>query len=126
MENKAMIYDGETGLREVCYGDDSYEFLSQSVGGWIELLPTSTFGDDIDVFINEEGKFKCLAPSAVLVYQGKIHDYVMGKLVFVSHNDEGDTIPLTDEQIAKIRDIFDSSTYYIDMRNGLLLPELSY
>jgi hypothetical protein len=79
------------------------EDLQKIVGGYIEVpFLTETFTKNgIDVIINEEGKFiEGLRPEIAIVDKNtnRILDVVMGNCIFASHDEEGETIPLTEEQ----------------------------
>lgn len=81
------------------------EDLQNIVGGYIEIPYLSrTFTDNgIDVIINEEGKFIEDCKPSITIIDGitrQILDVVHGNCIFVSHDDEGETIELTEEQIA--------------------------
>lgn len=79
------------------------EDLQKIVGGYIEVpFLTETFTKNgIDVIINEEGKFiEGLRPEIAIADKNtnRILDVVMGNCIFASHDEEGETIPLTEEQ----------------------------
>ena len=83
--------------------DDTLDGLQALVGGYIEhaFIGDDFYERDIDLFINEEGKFiEGLNNEIVLVKRGtnKILDIIFGNCVFVSHDDEGETISLNEEQ----------------------------
>jgi len=50
----------------------------------------------IDLYINEEGKFNGCRPN-FQIWNGQ--DIVMGPVFFVSSNDEGESVSLTDKQV---------------------------
>ena len=80
------------------------EDLQEIVGGYIEIpyLGETLLENGIDVIINEEGKLiEGLKAEIAIVGKdnGAILDIVYGNCIFASHNDEGETIGLTDEQI---------------------------
>lgn len=80
------------------------EDLQEIVGGYIEIpyLGDVFVDNGIDVIINEEGKLiEGLRAEIAIVnkQRGAILDIVYGNCIFASHNDEGETIGLTDEQI---------------------------
>ena len=80
------------------------EDLQEIVGGYIEIpyLGDVFVDNGIDVIINEEGKLiEGLRAEIAIVnkQRGAIIDVVYGNCIFASHNDEGETIGLTDEQI---------------------------
>ena len=79
----------------------TYEMINNAVGGWIEniqLTPT------LDMYVNEEGKLTGLPynPDATAIWWSHfgMSDVIVGDVVFCSHNEEGDTVPLTYENIS--------------------------
>lgn len=88
--------------------DNTLGTLQQIVGGYIEIpyLSETLAKNGIDVIINDEGKFiEGLKAEIAIVKDGtnEVLDVVMGNCIFASHNDEGDTVSLTDEQIAIVQ-----------------------
>ena len=88
--------------------DNTLGTLQQIVGGYIEIpyLSETLAKNGIDVIINDEGKFiEGLRAEIAIVKDGtnEVLDVVMGNCIFASHNDEGDTVSLTDEQIAIVQ-----------------------
>lgn len=81
--------------------DKSYETISQAVGGWIEcvgLTPT------LDMWVNEEGKLDGLPynPDATAIFWSHFGfgtDIIVGDVVFTSHDEEGNTTSLENEQM---------------------------
>jgi len=70
--------------------EDSLESLQHLVGGYIEMLSFK----GIDFIVNEEGALTNL-PFNTFINNTPI----LGTIIAVSHNDEGDTIGLTHEQV---------------------------
>jgi len=71
--------------------DPSLESLQRFVGGYIEVLHTS----NLDLIVNEEG----------LMINLPFNTYVngiplVGTIIAVGHDDEGETIGLTDAQVS--------------------------
>lgn len=92
--NKLEVKDINKGL----------EALQEIVGGYIEIpfLSEKLYEHNIDMIINEEGKLvEGMKPEIAVVKEetGKILDIVYGNCIFASHNDEGDTIALNEEQM---------------------------
>ena len=88
---------------------DSLQGLQQIVGGYIEIpFLSPVFNENkIDVVINEEGKFiNGLEPEIAVISKetNAILDIVYGNCVFVSHDAEGNTIELNDEQKNIVKD----------------------
>lgn len=80
------------------------EELQKIVGGYIEIpyLSKRFFENGIDIIINEEGKFiEGLKPEIAVVNRdnNKVVDIVFGNCIFASHDEEGYTTELTEEQM---------------------------
>lgn len=80
------------------------EDLQAIVGGYIEIpfLSKTFHNNGIDVIINEEGKLiEGLTPEIAIVdgETKQVIDVVYGNCIFASHDDEGNTTGLTEEQI---------------------------
>lgn len=85
--------------------ENTLENLQKIVGGYIEVpFLSRVFNDNgIDIIINEEGKFieDCKPEIAIVDGETKqVLDVVHGNCIFASHNEEGDTIGLTEKQLA--------------------------
>ena len=96
-----VLSNGELKEKEI---SNTLEELQKIVGGYIEFpFLGNKFKDNvIDVIINEEGKFiEGLKPEIAIINEkvGNILDIVYGNCVFASHDKEGNTIALTDEQV---------------------------
>jgi hypothetical protein len=87
-------------IRDVPSGLDTMKKL---VGGYLELVRVT---DEIDMWINEEGKLLELPPNFVLDYKGRTVDIIAGDAFFASNNEEGDTVSLTNELVEEIKDRF--------------------
>ena len=120
---KAIIFDGlELTVKDYT---DSYDFISSTVGGYIERVPMDSLGD-IDLWVNEEGKYSDLPITAVLKFKEKVIDYIQGNLVFTKHDGEGETISLDADDIKKIKDKFNNDGFLIDFKTGNLIQSLDY
>lgn len=103
---KVLVLSGNTlEEREI---KNTLEDLQNIVGGYIEIPYLSrVFNDNkIDVIINEEGKFiEGLEPEIVVMDRAtqRILDVVYGNCVFASHDYEGNTIALNEEQKSIIK-----------------------
>lgn len=73
------------------------------VGGYIECLRVT---EEIDLWLNEEGKLDDLEPNFGLVRGDQILDIIVGDVFFASHDSEGETISITEEQIAHVKERF--------------------
>lgn len=96
-----VLKNGKLQEKEI---KNSLEELQGIVGGYIEFpfLGNKFRDNTIDVIINEEGKFiEGLKPEIAIVDKEtkSILDIVYGNCIFASHDEEGNTIGLNDEQI---------------------------
>ena len=98
------------------------EYLQSKVGGYIELVSWYNQLSDlnIDMWINEEGKFiQGLLPTFIVVdSKDEIKDIIMGDVVFTSSDNEGNTIGLNDIQAQKIKRIFKKTAV---LNNGAIV-----
>ncbi len=76
---------------------------SDTVGrSFIELVRIPELAEKgIDLYVNEEGKFNGCLPNFE-IFGGR--DFVMGPAFFVSVDDEGETVGLTDDQLKAAQD----------------------
>ena len=80
---------------------NTLEELQQIVGGYIEIpFLSPVFNDNkINIIINEEGKFiEGLRPEIAVIKGNQVLDVVYGNCIFASHDHEGNTIELNEEQ----------------------------
>lgn len=61
--------------------------------------------NNIDIWVDDCGKLEGLEPSVILMEDGEILDVLAGNVVFTSFDDEGNTLPLSEEQIKIIKDV---------------------
>ena len=98
------------------------KYLQSKVGGCIELVSWYNQLSDlnIDMWINEEGKFiQELLPTFIVVdSKDEIKDIIMGDVVFTSSDNEGNTIGLNDIQAQKIKRIFKKTAV---LNNGAIV-----
>ena len=69
--------------------------MQQQVGGYIEMV---TLEDGIDLVCNEEGKLDGYPINRRIP---EIRDTVRGDFFISRHDDEGETVDLTDEDVKK-------------------------
>lgn len=101
-----VLSNGELKERDI---PNTLEELQKIVGGYIEFpFLGKRFKDNvIDIIINEEGKFiDGLQPEIAIIKRGAntILDVVYGNCIFASHDKEGNTIALDDEQIKVVKE----------------------
>jgi hypothetical protein len=101
-----VLSDGEFNFKEI---NNELEDLQKIVGGYIEVpFLTNVFTENgIDVIINEEGKFiEGLRPEIAILdgETNKLLDIVYGNCIFASHDEEGETTELNEEQLAIIEE----------------------
>ena len=86
----------------------SYTVLSEAVDGLIEAVNLNTLG--VTMWVNEEGKINQLKQNAIgtslYVDEYGMHDFISGDIIFthVDTDEEGNTLGLTEEQIATLMD----------------------
>lgn len=95
-----VLSNGEFTTKEI---GNNLEDLQNIVEGYIEIpfLSQKFLEHDIDIIINEEGKFiEGMTPEIAVMKKetNTILDLVMGNCVFASHDEEGNTISLNDKQ----------------------------
>lgn len=95
-----ILNNGELKEREI---ENTLEELQRLVEGYIEVpyLGNVFRENGIDVIINEEGKFvEGLRPEIVVLDKKtrQTIDVVYGNCVFATHDEEGNTVQLTQEQ----------------------------
>lgn len=96
-----VLSDGELKPQEI---NNTLEDLQKIVGGYIEIpfLSQKFLEHEIDIIINEEGKFiEGLTPEIAVMKKGTntILDLVYGNCIFASHDTEGNTVSLNDKQM---------------------------
>ena len=86
---------------EIVFIEKSLEALQKEVGGLIELV---SLDPKIDAFVNEEGLLQGLPFNRYLptTYGGGRLIPVVGNVIIVSHDAEGDTKGLTEAQAKKL------------------------
>ena len=67
-------------------------------------IQTRKFGDEwLDIYCDDDGLFRENNEPSVLTFaNGKLVEQIVGNVFIVNHDDEGETISLTDEQIKKV------------------------
>lgn len=95
-----VLSNGKFETKEI---SNELEDLQKIVGGYIEIpFLSEVFNDnEIDVIINEEGKFiDGMKPEIAVIYgeTNRLLDIVYGNCIFASHDDEGNAVGLNEEQ----------------------------
>ena len=98
--NIMILSNGTFEEREI---ENTLEELQEIVGGYIEIpyLGDTFQRNGIDVIINEEGKLiEGMRPEIAIVdsEQMQILDVVYGNCIFASHDEEGNTVELSEDQ----------------------------
>lgn len=109
MRNALVIgFDESLEVVDLDSTEGSLEVLQNAVDGWVEAVDIN---DTLTMWCNEEGKldglpFNGIATGLFQARFGKV-DIIMGNAVLTGGvDDEGDTIGLTDEQVAKFKFMF--------------------
>ena len=98
--------DGNAAVKDI-KGD--LKSLQTEVGGLITLANyyAELENNGIDIYADDEGLLKVDPKTTLIITDKKNRMKVLmclvGNLIFVSHDDEGNTLGLTDEQIAFIK-----------------------
>ena len=105
-----VLSNGKLEIKEI---ENTLEELQKIVGGYIEIpFLSKVFVDNIiDIIINEEGKYvDGLKPEIAIVNSKtkQVLDVVYGNCIFASHDVEGNTVALNDEQIEIIKEELNS------------------
>ncbi len=95
---------------EVIEFGEGYKELQRLVEGNFEM---PALFNDVDVVINEEGKFNGSDPNRLLYYRGQLIDILFGNILIIDANEEGETISLSAEKINKYMKIFNSEAIFL-------------
>lgn len=124
---KAMIIDyREHDMEEPTHGareiKNTLANLQAIVGGNIEIpyISEELAEMGIDMIINEEGKLEDLRTTIIITAQedGRVLDEIKGNVIFTSHDDEGETISLSNKQIEYLENNVLNSVGYMIGENG--------
>jgi hypothetical protein len=93
---------------------DSYDLLSKTVGGLIELVRLTEH--NADMWVNEEGKYSGLTqnPIATALWADMYGttDLIMGNVIITADDGEGETVGLSDDQVKFFMD-YDKNVIYM-------------
>ena len=107
--------DGNAAVKDI-KGD--LKSLQTEVGGLITLANYYEELEDhgIDIFADDEGLLKADPKTTLIITDKKnrmkVLTTLVGNLIFVSHDDEGSTLGLTDEQIVFIKEHLKPMLYF--------------
>lgn len=87
--------------------DNTLESFQEIVEGYIECVPFPGI-EELDIFLNEEGKLIGLKPN---IYLREFEDIIMGTFFVVGNDGDGDAISLTEEQIEKVCEYIKDNWY---------------
>jgi len=95
---------------EVIEFNEGYKELQRLVEGNFEM---PALFDDVDVVLNEEGKFNGSDPNRLLYYKGQLIDILFGNILIVDANEEGETVSLSEDKINKYMKIFRNEAIFL-------------
>lgn len=95
---------------EIVEAELDYEFLNSSVGGMIEAI---SMPDGAVAYLHEEGKYRFTEAdindvATVLAHEFKsimVDDFIVGPLVIVGYDDEGETVSVPAEFVKRLQDM---------------------
>lgn len=103
---RGILVTPNWGPEEVEFEDD-FRNIQRLVEGHFEM---PAFFPDVDIIVNEEGKFNGSTANVSLYYKGRLFDVIYGNILIVDSDDEGNTISLSDEKFEKYWKIFSKSS----------------
>jgi hypothetical protein len=117
-----VLSNGELKNQEI---GNELEDLQKIVGGYIEIpfLSQKFLDNGIDVIINEEGKLIDGMKAEIAIVdekRGNIPDIVYGNCIFASHDEAGETIGLTENQMQVVSEELET---VIELMNKRTLEE---
>lgn len=99
-----IIESGDKAIHVVEKFDCSLENLQEFVGGYVEAVRVN---DSITIWVNEEGKMQGLEPNFYLTDEkGQPLDIVVGNALIAGTDSEGETVSLTEAELAEIKNRF--------------------
>lgn len=94
----------------------SLDYLQQTVEGLVDVV---SLNHNIDIWVNDEGLLQGLEPTIALVRNQEVLSLLVGNIVVASTNDEGETLPLTDEQVELFKKMISKDAVSVD---GKIIP----
>jgi len=98
-------------MPEVIEFEKGYKEMQRLVEGNFEM---PALFPDVDVVINEDGKFNGSLANRFLYYQGELVDIIFGNILITDADSEGETISLSKPKINKYMQIFSSYHIYLE------------
>lgn len=86
--------------------DGELESLQNEVEGYIDFFEVNISGKFFNIILNDEGKLQQLKPNIAILHEGELVDLIVGDVLLVTVNDEGETIGLTEEEIFILSNYF--------------------
>lgn len=94
---------------------DSLKSLQEAVGGYVTtVFDPKMDGAGITIWANDEGLLHRLDPNLLVHGQP-----IVGPVVFTGHDDEGNTIALTEDQVLRVRAFLAKTT--LDERGAMIV-----
>lgn len=98
---------------------NTLDALQEIVGGYIEIpyISNDLYKNGIDIIINDEGKLIDGMNKEIAVVEkstGKVLDIIFGNCIFASHDEEGETVGLTEDQMDVIGKLLGNSAMLND------------
>jgi len=93
--------DWKVETKEFRQGEDELAWYQKQVGGMIQVVPLE---GNIIAVCNEEGKIENLPPSVAWMFQGMVHDIMVGN-VLVLRSKAPNMVSIQEEDIPKVKRI---------------------
>lgn len=111
-----VLSNGQFKLEDI---PNTLDAIQEIVGGYIEIpyISNDLYKNGIDVIINDEGKLIDGMNKEIAVVEkstGKVLDIIFGNCIFASHDEEGETVGLTEDQMDVIGKLLDNSAMLND------------
>lgn len=107
------------GVLEIKDVKNCLKDLQEIVGGYIEIpyLSNELYENGIDIIINEEGKFVDGMNKEIVVISNlssEVIDIIFGNCIFAGHDEYGNTVGLTKNQMEVVGNLLGSSAVLND------------
>lgn len=111
-----VLSNGQFKLEDI---PNTLDAIQEIVGGYIEIpyISNDLYKNGIDVIINDEGKLIDGMNKEIAIVEkstGKVLDIIFGNCIFASHDEEGETVGLTEDQMDVIGKLLDNSAMLND------------